>query len=286
VGHKERGDQRILVPTRANYESVLKVPTLMQSEQLIVHMIYDNARRINEICNSIRNVEYMEGVHQIIEEVYSNTRSILALTDPNAFCSRVAQDELRYFSPYEGAAAPEGAATADTVFARMPGFLQNFIKRAVQPEMLQIDTEELRLRNCPTCRIDSRGLVAEVDGVQLYNPIKPNDIIRFQPNRLQVRNVLKFEGDTRSLAKTLSYYEEYPLEVPLYLGRQIISSDNNLLRANYFLPTLPPVLARGTAGGGGTFTPGETTTGGGAFGTATTVIPATAPTAATATVTA
>ncbi|ANF29704.1 vp39 [Catopsilia pomona nucleopolyhedrovirus] len=249
IGHKDEGVRRILVPTATNYETVFNLPSMMQSEQLIFHLIYNNTTRVNEICNALRNSEsYMENTYSIIENVYSSTRNILALTDPNAYCSRVARDDTRYFD----ISSPEGGIRAggagDQVFSQFSGFLQNLIRRAVAPETLQIDSEELRLRNCATCRIDATGLVASVEGTELYNPIRNSDIIRYQPNRLQVRNVLKFEGDTRALERSLNRYEEYPMYAPLFLGYQLINSENNLLRANNFVPVAPAATAGGAIG--------------------------------------
>jgi Baculovirus major capsid protein VP39 len=246
VGHKETLDKRILVPTQANYESVLRINTMMQSEQLIFHLIYNDTAKVQDICNLLKHSEtYFDNTYSMIEEVYSRTRNILALTDPQAFCSRVSTDEDRYFDTITsrpaaagGAPASNRNALANTTFQTFPGFLQNLIKRAVAPEILQIDGEELRLRNCATCQITAEGLVATVDGPQLYNPIQNNDIIKNKPNRLQVRNVLKFEGDTRTLERTLARYEEYPTYVPLFLGYQLINSENSVLRTNNFVPSV------------------------------------------------
>ncbi|QDL56966.1 VP39 [Dione juno nucleopolyhedrovirus] len=236
VGHKERGDKRILVPTRNNYMTVFNLPSMMLSEQLIFHLIYDNRLEVNRICASLKNNEnFMESTYSVVENVYNSTRNILSLTDPQAYCSRVANDDVRFFDAtvvnnnYQ-------AGNGDTVFNNMPGFLRNLIRRAVAPETLQIDTEDLRLRNSNTCVINDTGLVATVEGTELYNPVRSSDIIKTRPNRLQIRNVLKFEGDTRALERALGRYEEYPLFVPLFLGYQLVNLQNDILRANNFIP--------------------------------------------------
>ncbi|UZE89742.1 VP39 [Parapoynx stagnalis nucleopolyhedrovirus] len=265
VGHKEMGDKRVLVPTAGNYENVLRINTMMQSEQLIFHLIYNDTAKVQEICNLLKHSEtYFDNTYSMIEDVYSRTRNILALTDPQAFCSRVSTDEDRYFDTIAARNAPGRAALpaarsaeANTIFQAFPGFLQNLIRRAVAPEILQIDGEELRLRNCATCQITAEGLIATtVDGPQLYNPVQNSDIIKNKPNRLQVRNVLKFEGDTRTLERTLARYEEYPTFVPLFLGYQLINSENSVLRANNFIPavqfgTAAPTLPATTGVGAG-----------------------------------
>ncbi|AKN80972.1 VP39 [Lonomia obliqua multiple nucleopolyhedrovirus] len=253
VGHKDKGAQRILIPTAENYETIFNLAGMMQSEQLIFHLIYNNTQQVNAICNLLKTSEnYMDNTYNVIENVYSSTRNILALTDPNAYCSRVSRDDLRYFD-VNNARNAAGGSTGDVIFGRFPGYLQNLIRRAVAPEILQIDTEELRLRNCPTCVISNEGLVASVEGTELYNPIRTNDVIRHQPNRLQVRNVLKFEGDTQKLERTLSKYEEYPIYVPLFLGYQLINSENNILRTNNFIPAVQVNYAPTAAA---PFTPG------------------------------
>ncbi|AVA31153.1 vp39 [Oxyplax ochracea nucleopolyhedrovirus] len=233
VGHKDKN--RILVPTAQNYETVLNLNGMMQSEQLIFHLIYNNTRRVNEICNMLQNSEsYITNTYNIIENIYSHTQNILALTDPKAYCSRVSRDDVRYFN------VNRNNTVRDITFNNYTGFLQNLIRRAVAPEILQIDSEELRLRNCATCDITENGLTATVEGTELYNPIKNCDIVGRQPNRLQIRNVLKFEGDTRGLERTLARYEEYPMYVPLFLGYQLIKSQNNVLDVNNLFPQINP----------------------------------------------
>ncbi|ABF50303.1 vp39 [Antheraea pernyi nucleopolyhedrovirus] len=241
VGHKETGDKRILVPTATNYTTVFNLSSMMLSEQLIFHLIYNNQAEIERICTALRNNEnFMENTYSVVENVYSATRNILALTDPLAYCSRVANDDVRFFTINNAGNQP---GNADTVFSTLPGFLRNLIRRAVAPETLQIDNEDLRLRNCNTCVINDTGLVATVSGSELYNPVRSADIIKTRPNRLQIRNVLKFEGDTRALERTLGRYEEYPLYVPLFLGYQLVNLQNNILRANNFAPAAPGVPA-------------------------------------------
>ncbi|AUR45092.1 vp39 protein [Spilosoma obliqua nucleopolyhedrosis virus] len=236
VGHKERGVKRILVPTRNNYTTVFNLPGMMLAEQLIFHLIYDNRAEVDRICSSLRTSEsFMDNMYNVVESVYNSTRNILLLTDPQAYCTRVANDDVRFFDAtvvnnnYQ-------PGSGDTVFNAMPGFLRNLIRRAVAPETLQIDSEDLRLRNCRTCVIDQTGLVATIEGTELYNPVRTSDIIKTRPNRLQIRNVLKFEGDTRALERTLGRYEEYPMYVPLFLGYQLVNLQNDILRANNFIP--------------------------------------------------
>nr|AFS51946.1 DekiORF68 [Dendrolimus kikuchii nucleopolyhedrovirus] len=253
VGNKD--ERRVLVPTAETYQNVFNLPSMMQSEQLIIHLIYNNAARVNEICEALKgNENYFDNTYSIIENVYSSTSNILALTDPNAYCSRVSRDDERYFDITNADAL--GRLEGDIQFRRFSGFLQNLIRRAVAPEIMQIDGTELRFRNCATCRIDATGLVATVPdgGAELYNPVSSRDIVKYnnRPNRLQVRSVLKFEGDTRVLDRALSRYEEYPMYVPLFLGLQLVNAENNLLRANNFIPsarqTVPTIFATAPPG--------------------------------------
>ncbi|AHD25555.1 vp39 [Choristoneura murinana nucleopolyhedrovirus] len=236
VSHKERGINRILVPTTDNYTTAFNLPSMMLAEQLIFHLIYNNRTEVNRICNSLQqNENFLDNTYSVVENVYSSTRNILELTNPETYCSRVSNDDVRFFDAtvvnnnYQ-------AGNGDAVFNDMPSFLRNLIRRAVAPETLQIDNEDLRLRNCNTCVINATGLVATVEGTELYNPVRSADIIKTRPNRLQIRNVLKFEGDTRALERTLGRYEEYPMYVPLFLGYQLVNLQNNILRSNNFLP--------------------------------------------------
>ena len=242
VGHKETDVKRILVPTKDNYTTVFNLSSMMLSEQLIFHMIYDNNEQIERICTALQNNENFMEAYSVVENVYSATRNILALTDPLAYCSRVANDDVRFFDPTVSNAGIQ-AGNGDTVFSKLPGFLRNLIKRAVAPETLQIDNEDLRLRNCNTCTINDTGLVATVTSSELYNPMRSADVIKTRTNRLQIRNVLKFEGETRALERTLSRYEEYPLYVPLFLGYQLVNIQNDILRANNFAPAAAGVPA-------------------------------------------
>lgn len=238
VGSKDT--KRVLVPTAANYMKEFNLQSMMLAEQLIIHLIYNNTGEINRICGALQqNENFFDNTYSIVESVYSSTHNILTLTDPNTYCSRVNNDDMRLFDVLSGTSHQPGRG--DVVFDKMPGFLRNLIRRAVAPETLQMETEELRLRNCHTCEINDNGLVATVNGTELYNPMRSLDIIKTRPNRLQIRNVLKFEGDTRALERTLGRYEEYPMYVPLFLGYQLVTSQNEILRSNNFAPT-----ARGT----------------------------------------
>nr|WRK23469.1 vp39 [Bombyx mori nucleopolyhedrovirus] len=248
VGNKERGIKRILIPSAANYQEVFNLNSMMQAEQLIFHLIYNNEDAVNVICDNLKYTEgFTSGTQRVIHSVYATTRSILDTTNPNTFCSRVSRDELRFFDVTN--ARTRRGGVGDQLFNNYSGFLQNLIRRAVAPEYLQIDTEELRFRNSATCIIDETGLVASVpDGPELYNPIRSSDIMKSQPNRLQIRNVLKFEGDTRELDRTLSGYEEYPTYVPLFLGYQIINSENNFLRNDFISRANPNATLSGGVG--------------------------------------
>jgi hypothetical protein len=301
VDHRKK--DRILIPSVDNYQTVLNISGLLKAEQLIFHLIYKNTTAVEEICRSLGNSEsFMENSYSTVEEIFSQTQNILALTDPTAYCSRVSRDEQRFFNTnilvapvpdqakidtattafrdaqtaYDAAVAAnindptanpqstvDTAATvlntarrdyyvaatglpdvnANIVFNKLPGFLQNLVRKAVAPEILQIDLEDIRLNNAATCQITAGGLIASVpSGAELYNPVQSDEIAKNKPNRLQVRNVLKFEGDTRQLDRSLANYEEHQPGVKLFLGYQLISSENNILRVNNFLPAAPMLI--------------------------------------------
>ena len=58
VGNKERGIKRILIPSATNYQDVFNLNSMMQAEQLIFHLIYNNENAVNTI---FENLKYTEG---------------------------------------------------------------------------------------------------------------------------------------------------------------------------------------------------------------------------------
>lgn len=228
VNHKAVGNDRILIPTRDNYESVLNIRALPLALQLVVHMIYDNVPEQEAICQLLQvNENFQKDTYKIAENLYSRTESILALTNPSRYCSRVALDGERIWGNGE-------RNTAGEVYRRMPTFLQNLIDKAVAPDTMQIENEELLIRNCYTCQIKSEGLVADV---HLYNPVEPKYRAGLNENVLQVENVLKFKGNSNAMQKSLNRYEHYPITVPLMLGTQIVVTAKTVPRSRAYTIT-------------------------------------------------
>ncbi|AIE47799.1 vp39 [Peridroma alphabaculovirus] len=237
VSDKAEGIDRILIPTRANYETVLKINSMSLPEQLIFHMIYDDREKQERVCQMLRyNENFETDIFRIVEEIYNKTAMVLALTDPNRYCSRVSQNSSRVYG------VNDDVDVAEQVVNELPGFLKNLVNKCVAPETMVLENQTLQFRNCPTCRIDGSGLVADV---KLYNPIEPKYRSGYNDNFLQIENVLKFRGNANALQKSLARYEPYPVVVPLFLGSEVVVTANSLkpVPLTRILPTdqeLPP----------------------------------------------
>nr|ANS70979.1 capsid protein [Lymantria dispar multiple nucleopolyhedrovirus] len=218
VNHKAEGDARILIPTKENYMNVFNMKSMSLAEQLIMHMIYENEREQEIICRTLQyNENFQTETYKVAESVFNRTTAILAMTNPRRYCSQVNSNDSRVWSTLNDNL---GGQTFET----MPPFLMNLINMAVAPEIIIIDSEELLIRNCATCQILDRGLVANVP---LYNPVVPRYRNAFNDNILQIENVLKFKGNANALQKSLSRYEPYPIVVPLILGSQTLNANRN-----------------------------------------------------------
>ncbi|AGR56829.1 vp39 [Hemileuca sp. nucleopolyhedrovirus] len=255
VLHTQQGDDRILVPTRNNYQSVLNVNGLSYAEQLVWHMIYENVPEQEQVCRLLQaNERYRTETYPIVESVYSRTATILAMTNPNRYCARVNSNIERIWG------IDDNNNIAGRTYLSMPPFIQNLINKAVAPEKMTIENETLLIRECPTCHIRESGLVADVN---LYNPVTPKYSNRSNQNVLQIENVLKFKGNAYALQKILNRYEAYPVVVPLFLGEQIVTTVRNTI------PDRSMGFSATTVGAGGTTpapferasTPLQTTTG-------------------------
>uniref|UniRef100_UPI00406DB513 Glutathione S-transferase class-mu 26 kDa isozyme,Viral capsid 39 protein n=1 Tax=Schistosoma japonicum TaxID=6182 RepID=UPI00406DB513 len=210
VDDKAEGIERILIPSQNNYETVLNLSLLGPAERLVFYMIYDNKEKQNEICQQLRMYERFRP--EVVEELYNSTLRVLALTNPDAYCAQTNTNESRSFGL---------SVEDDLAFNVLPTFIQNLIRKCVAPESLTIGTEDLQLRNANTCRITSEGLLASV---RLYNSVQPKYLYGVNENRLQIRNVLQFQGNANALQQKLSRYELYQINIPLFLGKQIIST--------------------------------------------------------------
>ncbi|BAC67318.1 major capsid protein VP39 [Adoxophyes honmai nucleopolyhedrovirus] len=214
VKHTEEGTARILVPNKNNYESVLNVQDLPLAEALIIHMIYENLEKQKEICERLKFTEHFADRYKNVQKLYSNTMSVLNMANPDHFCAEVSLTSLRQFSNEIG-----NEPAQDTNFELFPKFIKNLVTKAVAPEIMKIGTEDIYIRNCSTCIINSTGLVADPD---LYNPVKPKYRINYNENILRIENVLKFQGNANALQLSLGKYDQYRIEVPLILGKDTI----------------------------------------------------------------
>ncbi|QEI03456.1 VP39 [Spodoptera cosmioides nucleopolyhedrovirus] len=220
VSDKAEGNERILIPTADNYETVLNINAMSLPEQLVFHMIYNNKAKQERVCQMLQfNEHFQTDIYKLVEDVYNNTMSVLALTDPTRYCSRVSQNSTRIYG------VNDENDIAEQTISRMPGFLQNLINKCVAPQTMTIEKQTLEFRNCTTCRIDSTGLVADV---KLYNPVEPKYRSGYNENYLLIDSVFKFRGNSRALQTALNRYEQYPVVVPLILGSEIVVTANSL----------------------------------------------------------
>ncbi|AWW14434.1 vp39 [Hyposidra talaca nucleopolyhedrovirus] len=216
VLHTEPDNERIMIPTRNNYQEVLMINTLSYAEQLIWHMIYENQPEQDRICGLLQVSErYRKETYSIAETVYSRTLSILALTNPSRTCSRVQSSSTRVYHTFNNDNAIAGNIAA--ILVQMPSFIRNLIDKLVAPEVMNIDNKSLLLRNCATCHLRDVGLKAEP---AFYNPMPSLYINEINENVLQIDNVLKFKGNAYALQRYLNRYTPYPVIVPLFLGQE------------------------------------------------------------------
>ncbi|QEI03677.1 VP39 [Rachiplusia nu nucleopolyhedrovirus] len=229
VGHEETGKDRILIPTRANYESVLNIQHMSLADQLVLHMIYENLEAQRDVCNNLRKATSYERVSERFEKalypplkaLYDRTTKILATTNPLSYCARVIYDSIRVYGSSNQAEDVAGA-----LVKRMPPFIINLINKCVAPEILKIETKDIMLRNCATCHIDETGLVASV---RLYNPIMPRFLNKDESDYIHVETVVRFSGNSIALNEQLAIYCEHQLDVPLMLGVEIIATSNTAI---------------------------------------------------------
>ncbi|AOL56799.1 VP39 [Chrysodeixis includens nucleopolyhedrovirus] len=245
VNHKAVGNDRILIPTRENYQTVLNVMALPLPEQLVLHIIYNNYEAQEQVCQSLRyNESFQLELVNIVNDLYSITTHVLSQTDPTRFCSVVKNNSARTYSWDD-----ESDDISERVVASMPPFLQNLINKCVAPQIMKISTESLEFRNCATCRFDSTGLVANVP---FYNPVQPKYRSGINENFLQIENVLKFKGNATALQRSLARYEQYPMMVPLIMGSEILKADDGtrptilpISVPREVIPPFPPANAPG-----------------------------------------
>jgi hypothetical protein len=223
---------RVLIPTKDNYETVLSVQGMSLAEQLVTHMIYENETQQRVICDLLRAQEtFSTDGYSVLEVVYSHATNILSITDPNRFCSYVNSVETRTFSPLSN----EENRNDDIFNSKMPKFMQNLINKSVAPETIQMEnrgtTSSIMIRNCATCSLNRSGLVASA---LLYNQAVPKYRMR-NDNIFKIENVVLFKGNANALNKSLATrYEEYPIIVPLILGTEI--------RTNKTTASIPSIM--------------------------------------------
>lgn len=236
VGHEETGKDRILIPNRNNYESVMNIQQMSLADQLILHQIYDNVEAQRTVCLSLRNATSYERLSERFDQViwpplkllYERTRSILAMTDPSSFCAKVIGDGVHVYG-----SSDRGEDISSRIVREMPSFIRNLINKCVAPEILKIESKEIMLRNCATCHIDETGLVASV---RLYNPYIPRFINKDESDYIQVETVVKFRGNPTALNEQMAVYSEHQIHVPVMLGVEIMPTSNNNIGS-----LLPPI---------------------------------------------
>ncbi|AGE89931.1 VP39 capsid [Spodoptera littoralis nucleopolyhedrovirus] len=208
VSHNARANDRILIPTQENYQAVMNVSMLPPAERLVLHLIYNNRTAAAEICNQLRQQENFRS--DVVENVTSMVYRIIQITDPEAFCSVVASNDIRSFG---------NEADMTRTYNSLPPFIKNLINTLVAPEVLTLGNNTFPLKACATVSITTNGLQA----VQLYNEVEPKYLYNRNDNILEIRNVIQFIGNSDALNKKLARYECYPLVVQLFLGSQTIN---------------------------------------------------------------
>nr|WUR10762.1 VP39 [Calliteara abietis nucleopolyhedrovirus] len=222
VSHTERGDNRILIPTKSNYQTVLGVNNLSYAEQLVWHMIYENEPEQERICKMLETAErFQTDTYAVAEMLFSTTTSILAMTNPRRYCARISYENERIWG------SADNDNLAGQVYLQMPPFMQNLISKAVAPEKMRIEDNTLLIRESPTCHLRDKGLVADVP---LYNPESSKYVPSNEnKNVLNMKTVLKFQGNAVALQQVLARYEPYKIGAPLFLGEQIVTTTKTLL---------------------------------------------------------
>nr|WRQ96335.1 vp39 [Mamestra configurata nucleopolyhedrovirus A] len=230
---------RVLIPTKTNYEEVLKLPSMSLPEQLIFHMIYDEPDKQNEICKLLQyNENFHSDLYKVVERVYNKTAEVLAKTNPERFCARVNINNTRAYGP------ADETDIASVTYNAMPGFLKNLINKSVAPCTMDFPGGSINLRNAPTCAITEVGLVASAD---IYNPVVPKYMSMTNENILQIDYVPRFQGNAVALQTSLSRYEHYPLVVPLMVGNETLITRDTYKKPPYPNPTLTPSISVSTA---------------------------------------
>ncbi|AKN80657.1 VP39 [Perigonia lusca single nucleopolyhedrovirus] len=244
VSHKAQGNQRVLVPTKENYQTVLNIMGLSLAEQYIMHIIYENNEHRDQICQLLEvNERYEVETYKIIEQIDQHTNMVIGAVTPNKYCHRLQNNGERIWVSNDN---PTRVAVGQ-IFEDQPPFVKNLIEKAAAPETIQFQDEILMLRNCHTCTFGKEGLVASVT---LYNPVEPRYRNSSAENVLQVERVLKFKGNDNALQRSLNRYEPYPIVVPVIVGTQIITPMSSVPRRRIAIvdtTTVPTTPARPSA---------------------------------------
>jgi Baculovirus major capsid protein VP39 len=205
----EEDSNRVLVPNKSNYETVLGVEFMSMSERIVMYTIYDEPDKRTRIVEQLKyneryDVDVIKDIFVYIDGIVASTRSDTLALQPHIQEVRTMGNE------------PEQL----TYFNSLPPFIKNLVQQAVAPEQYTIGTKDLLLRNCNTCSITPRGLEASV---RLYNPCRAKLLPK--SNRFfGVRSVIEVEGSAEARGMNLGKYDRFAVEVLLYLGHSTMST--------------------------------------------------------------
>lgn len=187
----QQDDQRrIMIPTKQNFKSVLKVDFLSTTERYVIYKIYDQKDDARRLCEDLKNQDYFS--EELWSQLSSIVDQILGRTNPDDFCrtydvaynriytSKLPEVGLDYEFPLypppipndeneqarleridrerrelqEGGPGQGAGSGADpvaiSVFGQLSPFLKNLVRKLIRPQLLIIDSKRFLLERNPS----------------------------------------------------------------------------------------------------------------------------------------
>jgi Baculovirus major capsid protein VP39 len=230
---QQNSEIRIMIPTKDNYETHLKVDMMSATEKFVFYNIYDEPEftaqgqpgKIRALCESLRGQEFY--TEDVLSDLYSIVAQLKGRVNPAIYCRPIIEESTRnYNAVFPGAPEELAQGTQQAVYDAMPVFIKNLIDRLVRPVTLTVTNIEasypFNLALVPTCDLEvGKGLTAP----SLYNPDKPRPYNRFGLTRepkFQIRVLYDFEGRASRVQRALANLEVYKVSRPLLLGTETV----------------------------------------------------------------
>lgn len=230
---QQNSKNRIMIPTKDNYETHLKVDMMSATEKFVFYNIYDEPEvtaqgqpgKIRALCESLRGQEFY--TEDVLSDLYSIVAQLKGRVNPAIYCRPIIDESTRnYDAVFLGGPEEMAQGGQQAVYDNMPVFIKNLIDRLVRPVVLTVTNIEtsypFNLALVPTCNLEAdKGLTAPA----LYNPEQPPLYNRYglmREPKFQIRVLYDFEGRASREQRALANLEVYKVARPLLLGTETV----------------------------------------------------------------